>query len=418
MGFLRKSVEEKSAYAALSFNKVMRNYSINRGEMHGVVAGKTTVSVEFSKEQTLIGKVIDVKLDTATVDFDMESKKLLGQKPFSVRLNGLTTRQLRIFLNNKDEKPRGTEGVPTPMITRLLDAFMDKENKDFMALVENENEADYTLVLSNSRLYLSKPNDVFRPLIAPVSDNTTGDAVTGIVHAIRHISQWQYLTDLENHAADALPKDAVKIEVFLVEQDGSETALNLSDTEGVMATLLKKPNTSEWTRKMKVKVTNQSNGDLYVGAFIHALDFSIPEYDLFVDKVVMFEKGESKWLREESSKLPQMIPLERDEQAYWYNLEKTTDAIKFIFSVDNFDASVFKMDGLPQPETPTRTTKGISRGGFGASPEEDVDILKTWNTLNVPVNVINPDYNKVSAADIETMKEIEGLAEFALGLYA
>ncbi len=422
-GFLGKSVEEKSAYAALSFNKAMRNYHINRGEMHGVMAGKTTVAVEFSKEQTLVGKVSDVKLDTATVDFDIETLKLLAQKPFSARLNGLTTRQLRIFLNNKDEKSRGTEAVPTPIITRLLNAFMDKENKDFMTLVEAENEADYTLVLSNGRLYVSKPLDVFRPLIAPVTDKTDEsdkkagdfvDAVANIIDSIRHISQWQYLKDLENYAADALPKDAVNIEVFLVNQDGSETLLKRSNTEGVTATLLEKTN----KRNMKVKVTNQTNGDLYVGAFIHTLDFGIPEYDLFVDKVVMLEKGESKWLREESQRDPKLIPLQREEHIYLYNLEKSTDTIKFIFSVDNFDASVFKMNGLSGPKTLQGNVNGTTRSGIGASPEKDVDIIKTWNTLNVLINVINPDYDKVSANDIEMMKENEELAEFALGLYA
>jgi Caspase domain len=416
-GFIGKSVEEKSSFAALSFNQAMRNYHINRGEMHGVVAGKTTVAVEFSKDKELVGRVTDVELDTATVDFDMESKKLLAQKPFNARLSGLSTRQLRIFLNNKDEMPRGTEGVPTPMIDRLLAAFFDKENKDFMTLVEQEKEADYTLVLSKGRLYLTKPNDVFRPLVAPVGDNaaTNTNAVDALIRNIRHISQWQYLTDLENHSASALPKDALKIEVFVVEQDGSETLLQRSDTEGVTATLLQKPNTGAWFRK--VRVTNQTQKDLYVGAFIQALDFGIPNYDLFSDKVVMFEKGESMWLRQESQRDPQLIPLQLEEAAYWYNWEKTTDIIKFIYSVDQFDASVFKMNPLTLPDTPTRSAPTL-KGGIGSSPEEDVAIVQTWNALNVPIHVKNPSFNKVSLNDMNAMKNNVALAEFALGLYA
>lgn len=426
MGFIGKSVDEKSAFAALSFNKAMRNYHINRGEMHGVVAGKTTVTVEFSKDKELVGRVTDVELDTAAVDFDMESKKLLAQKPFNARLNGLSTRQIRIFLNNKDEKPRGTEGVPAPMIDRLLAAFFDKENKDFMALVEQEKEADYTLVLSKGRLYLTKPNDIFRPLVAPVGDNsaTNTNAVDALIRNIRHISQWQYLTDLENHSASALPKDVLKVEVFVVEQDGSETLLQRSDTvtdsfgEGVTATLLQKTNSDSWFRNMKVRVTNQTNKDLYVGAFIQALDFGIPDYDLFSDKVVMFEKGESMWLRQESRRDPQIIPLQLEEAAYWYNWEQTTDIIKFIYSVDLFDASVFKMNPLTLPDTPTRSAPVTLRGGIGASPEEDVDITQTWNALNVPIHVKNPSFNKVSLNDMNAMKNNESLAEFALGLYA
>lgn len=124
------------------------------------------------------------------------------------------------------------------------------------------------------------------------------------------------------------------------------------------------------------------------------------------------------WLRQESKRSPLLIPLQLEEAAYWYNWEQTTDIIKFIFSVDPFDASVFKMNALILPETPTRSAPVTLKGGIGTSPEEDVDIAHTWNALNVPIHVKNPSFNKVNLNDINSMQKNDALAEFALGLYA
>ncbi len=75
------------------------------------------------------------------------------------------------------------------------------------------------------------------------------------------------------------------------------------------------------------------------------------------------------------------------------------------------------MNALTLPETPTRSAAVTTKGGIGSSLEEEVVIEKTWNALNVPIHVKNPSFNKVSLNDINSMKNKETLAEFALGLY-
>ena len=403
-GFLCKNIADKGRFASLSFTEGDKQYRINRGTLDGVQSGKTTVAVEKG-DKILRGVVNKVALDFSTVTFDNDTKIELGTKDYSVLLDNLATRQIKLFLDL--EREAATNALKTIIINAL-------DGMKTVAVMDTEATADYVLRANGTHLFITNPNDSFRPILKPIALNTTNPVVS-LQTYLQQMASWHYLTELENTAADALPKTALKVEVFTFEKEGSEKPFAVSDTEGVMVNL-EKSSDGSWGRTFKIKITNQTNDDLYVGAFIHGVGFGINKKYLLGDDVVLLEKGNSKWLRDEGKKSPTLIPFSREEHFYWYNWAKYTDIIKFVFSTQPFDNQAFKLDELALPFVPDGDRAvGVAKGIGDADDEEPV--LRTWNAKNLVFNSINPDFNKVTSDDIDKMKSEAQTAYFANNLY-
>jgi lysophospholipase L1-like esterase len=452
MGFLTKNYDAFLRQANLTFNPMERKYFVNRGKMHGVQAGVTIVIADLPTGDRHIGKVEKVRLDESVVVFDLEGKKAIGQTPQYVQLEHLQTRQIGIRLINKNATALGAVDSDKALIDNLLAAFEQTENSGFMALVEHKGSdtvheassgegrqnADYDLILSGDTLHLTKPDDPFRPLASPI--NARGSKAVGIVIAdLQQIAQWHYLTELKNTDAAALPEEALKVELFLENELGDFEFLDADYTEGVSIALFKNP-TDGWERKAKIRVTNQTDRDLYVGGFIHSSDFSINSANMFSDEVVHFEAGESKFLFHEANKeeWQDIVRFSQEPHVYWYNWQVITERIHFIFSPEEFDASGYAITkALPSPILPQEKTKSISRksrGGItgGDQAEETAEaVIPSWNRLSLDFHIQNPEYNAVKPeniirmlANLEDPEDFDSLsldekflAECALGLY-
>lgn len=404
-GFLGKDVTDKAHFALMTFTPGDKQFRVNRGAADGVEAGKTTVQVELDGK-ILRGGIQTVDLDTSTVLFKAEDSQILGIKDHDVTLDNLTTKQLKIYLALE------RDAAPNQLKKEIIATF---DGLNAVTIADEEANSDYVLRANGSQLYITRPNDAFRPLFKPIN-NSDPNALEAMKECLKQMSKWHYLMALENKASDALPKTALKVEVVILEANGTETALPFSDTEGAHLTLIKNEK-GKYGRTVKVKITNETDADLYVGAFVCAADFSIDKSYLLPDAVIVLEKGNSKYLRQDLAKDPSLIKLFRDPHYYWYNWEKYTDSIKFVFSPQQFDAQAFGLNSLPPPVVPNGKNRGFGNDRGMGDDEEEIPVLKAWNSKNLAFTTTNPDFDKVTDADKEEMKTLPETAFFGKGLY-
>jgi Caspase domain/GDSL-like Lipase/Acylhydrolase family len=402
-GFLGKAPADAGQGAVMTFNQI-GGYLIDRGAVHGVQEGLTTVQVKLAKG-TVTGKVKDVELDTARVLFSSADAAKIGANGHPVVLGGLATRQLRIHLKSRDAADK--------QLDLLTKALGESEAARFVALENEESKADYTLLFWHGLGYLTRPKDYFRPIARPV-DLGQDSFTFFLVSQLRHLAQWEYLAALQNSGKTALSASALKVEFFIVEASGQEVMVPLKKG-GIELTF--DPVTGggprDFGRKIKVRVTNRSASDLYVSASFHSYSGSVHGNYLIDPSPVMLEKGESKWLRDHKSGT---VSFSLADVPYWYNWEKTNDLIKLTYSTMQFDAAVFNMAALPEPYFP-EDNRIAQRTKFGDDDPTEPASLQGWNAQNIAFVVRNPLYNKLQPDDIKAMMEDDRTRHFALGLY-
>lgn len=406
-GFLKKPVGTTASDATLQYNQA-GEYRINRGAAHHVEAGLTTISFTGKDGKPVTGYVVATTLDSATVKFPSPALSNIERKDYTVQLSGLANRTVRVHLDNRDLSDKSSDA--------LLAALNAPENAAYIALEDDPQKADITLIAWKGMLYLTRANDDFRPLAIP-EEATNPQAIQLIVNQLRHISQWKFTEQLKNKGVNALPEHFLKTEIFAVDAQGKETLIALKDG-AIPIQLYSIPNPNgpgvKWTGSIKVRVTNLSNADLYVGAAYMSSDFGCNVTALLDPIVSTLEPKQSKYLRDHKTGV---IKLKLDETTRLFNWPANKEALKLFYSSEFFDMQPFALSGLPTPD-------GLLTRGKGMDEEEDAEerkpVMNGWNAYTVALSIGNPLYNK---PDMEEIKQYTGanaakqLAHFMNGLY-
>lgn len=407
MGFLKKPAGTTATDANLVFNAA-GEIRIDRGISHHVEPNVTTVTAVGKNGSPVEGKVKSATLDAAVVAFEGSAMANLKREPQAVKLGNLSQRLVRIHVDNRDK--------PNKQLKTTLESLGKVENAPYFAFEDDPTKADYTLVKHHNLYYIALPSDAARPLTMPLrSNNPSLDSI--LAGYLRHISQWKFAEQLRNSGQNALPDSALKIEVFDAE---SGAALEVKD--GAIRPKLSERQTANsplpsWRGSIKVKLTNQTKGDLYVAALYNSYDFSCNTRALLEPAVAMLEKDQSKWLFDHRSN--PVIPLKLDESIRLFNWAESLETLKIVYGSEQFDLSALELGGLPSP------AMLFKRGGLDLEEEnaEAGVALQGWNARNIRLAVANPLYNTVDEAELDALLDknpnpaSSTIAHFVLGLY-
>jgi hypothetical protein len=406
-GFLKKPVGATSSEATLQYNEA-GEYRINRGAAHHVEAGVTTISFTGKNGKPVQGYVTATTLDSATVKFTAPDLANIEKKDYAVQLAGMANRVVRVHLDNRDLSDKDSDA--------LLAALNAPENAAYIALEDDPARADFTLIGWNGMLYFTRANDPYRPLTMPVNIGEK-DFKPLIVNQLRHISQWKFTRELKNKGQNVLPEHFLKTEIFAVDATDKETLMALKDGS-LPVELYSVPNPNgpgvKWTGALKVRITNMSAADLYVGAAYLSSDFSCNVSALLDPMVTTLEPKQSKWLRDHKTGV---IKLKLDESTRLFNWPANEEFLKLFFSSEFFDMQPFAQNALPTPD-------GLVTRGKGLDEEDEATerkpTLNGWNAYTIPLRIVNPlsgkpDMVEISAYTGETASK--QLAHFMKGLY-
>lgn len=417
MGFLKKPAGATADQAQLIYNQA-GEYRLDRGILQHVEPGVTTVTIPSSNAHPITGLVTSADLDSAVVGFSHDDLMLLPRSTQPALLANLSNRVVRIQLINKD--------LPDQYLRPLLDVLNQPGNTAYFAFEDDERQADYALVLWRGMAYLVQPGDLFRPLVLPVKTKSLG-AAEKIAGQLRHISQWKFTEGLKNSAASPLPVDHLKVEFFSVAADGvTETPVAATPNGELHLDLTQRANLNapgqRWAASLKVKITNQSDADLYVAAPYCSYDFSCATSALLNPPVVMLSKGESKWLRDHKNSV---INFKLNDTVRLFNWPESTETLKFLFSVLPFE----NIAGLELPALPAPTDLVKKRSSMEEEEEGDrggkQQKLQSWNSRDFKIVIANPLYNQVDKGEMDSIFSTQNgeqeaaadLAHFMIGLY-
>ena len=385
LGFLKKPIGANATQAQLIYNQT-GEYRLDRGIIHHVEPGVTTVTATGTDGRAITGTVTSAELDAAVVEFSPTDLSNLPRTAQSATLSNLSNRTVRVQLVNKD--------LTDQYLKPMLDALNQPENATYFAFEDEEEKADYALVLWKSMAYFVRPGDLFRPLVLPIKTKlaNAGEKIAG---QLRHISQWKFAEGLTNNAASPLPASLLKVEFFAVDADGvTETQLPVDQAGIVRPALTQRPD-GKWKSTIKVKLTNQGEADLYVAAPYCSYDFSCDTTALLNPSVVMLGQGESKWLRDHRDSV---IPFKLNETVRLFNWPESRETLKLLFSIVPFE----NIGALELPALPAPTQLVRKRGNLADDDEEDDrggkrQKLQNWNALSFQLILKNPLFDHPEA---------------------
>ncbi len=418
MGFLKKPAGATATQAQLLYNQA-GEYRLDRGILHHVEPGVTTVIAKGTDGQPINGLVISAELDAAVVQFPHQALANLPRAAQSITLANLSNRVVRIHLVNKD--------LSDKYFQPLLDVLNQADNAAYFNFEDEEKQADYTLLLWKGMAYFVRPGDLYRPLVLPVKTKLA-KAGEKLAQQLRHISQWKFAEGLRNQGQNALPTSHLKVEFFVVDADGvTETPLMPDQSGTIRPVLTQRPNPNapgqRWATSLKVKITNQSNADLYVAAPYCSYDFSCNTTALLNPAVTMLNRGDSKWLRDHRDSV---INFKLNDTVRLFNWPESIETLKLMYSNVPFE-NIAALD-LPALAAPTELgTKRSSldddeRGGNRQK-------LLGWNSRDFQIVIANPLYNqpgvgpergemeRVFDPNTPPSEEDADLAHFLTGVY-
>jgi hypothetical protein len=407
--FLNKKEAGKPLFGMISHNS-KDGWILDMGAIHGISnqAKKIKVSAEDESEvfEAKIGKIESSWTEVLFEEND--TKKLDKNEVYYGSIEGFLSAPIQVYLNNFDRDEEAKK--------RLKDLIEEKGKNLFFT--EDEKGADYTVQMAFGRYHITEPEDIFRPLVMPTEDNSKEAAELAFSH-LNHISQWEYVKNLENNGDNQLPRDAIKVEVFKVIKDeaGQEQLELLSFTgeDEILTSLEKKGN--EYESTFRIKLTNMSSYKLWVSFIYLYKDFSAdPEW--FANLVQELEpreahqeEGGSVWVLEDQPN----IYFGLEDSTRIFNWAEDVSYFKVIASRQEFDVRQLKMEGLPDPAELAMRSRGQARAGRKGTKEKEAE-ADAWMTRFFTIRLHNPFYNRVSQKQLGEWMETEA-AEFVYHLY-
>jgi hypothetical protein len=410
-GFLKKTVGAGDDTANLVYNK-KTGWRIDRGVLHGVAQGVTTVYWEQNGESES-WPVGAVELDGASVP----GVSGIEKKEYKVKLSGLATQTVRLHLVNKNASRAEVQAI--------VNALTTGENANLVLFDDNKDSADYSLVLWNDLYYVTRPGDLFRPIFRPIPAGEKG--VEALARSVRHISGWLLLNGLENKDSAALAAHALRVEFNRLDANGTETPLvfdahNTADLQYELS-----PESKKWTGKIGVRFTNTTAATKLYVALLYQKDEFGSTSKLLEPNVMELNAGESKPLERKGKNY---LPMVFDPNMRWYNVPFFTDTFKVIVSAQPFETTGLERSALPDPMNPVTLAAELERmrgeveakkgGGFDPDEEEVAKPqLSGWTAYTYRLRRLNPEPGAITAQEVQAMLEAgDELAHFALGLYA
>ncbi|MBW4670377.1 MAG: caspase family protein [Cyanomargarita calcarea GSE-NOS-MK-12-04C] len=399
--FLGGATGERANYFTLSYDKqIYHNWVINGGVLHGVLPssngetllaifpqGSTTEQLRQISNAICPAKVSEVMTEASKVELLDGSTYLSQEEPYWAVVTDVPLPQLKVYFLGDDA------GV---VLARQALLSAD-ENKPSLFVTEAESDVlpNYYLEATKGQYWIKQVSDK-HPIVAPIPEilDTQGYTRQGadkIIKRLEHIARWQNILELKTPATSQVKADDVEMEVIVTSGDNQSDS-SLVNSEMCALYTFKENNWSP--PRVKIKITNNSEQDLYFQIVELAGSYAIEIPQFFVERSSLrLPKKSSIGSTIEGKKLKYVIPKIYLDSG----ITEYSSIFKLIISTREFNASLLEQPGLDSPPT-----RNLSRGLSGAlnrlmnkvysretEPDEE-EYIANWISKSVKVTVIKP----------------------------
>lgn len=381
-GFLNKNTANEPLYGNIVYNP-KTGWIMDIGAIHGIStqAGKVKVRQVGNNTATFEASIQSVKASETILSFDPATEAKLSRDKglYQGYIEDFRSAPVRIFIQNHDKDANAEKSLREKLSGKVKN----------LSLADHEREADYTVQLLEGRMVITQPGNPFRPLVLPrkgYSDSVMEDTLQDLVH----ISQWEYVKNLNNDGPNRLPVDAVAIEFFKAQPDGREVLISPDGNYTVPATFDAQPGAERpFGGNIRIKVRNRSPFPVFVSLLYLSNTFEVYG-DLFSGKVQKLEpaaNGGAVWAFDGSN-----IPLLYEESVEYFNHPDSVNFFKLIVSQQEFHVDSLEQSALADPALLVKPKRSIERGISRPATNAEAD---AWVTLLYTLKMPNPRYDKV-----------------------
>lgn len=369
-----------------------QGWKLTLGAIHGLTAETKTVRItDPETAQSYEGTIGEIEIDSCFVTPHGDLKKL---SVYNGSVEGLLAHRLAVCVQSGD--------TPLRFVKPLLDILV-AETQNYIVAEEEETRADYVVRIEGEAAFITRPSDLFQPLVAPQSLETPNGA-TALAAQLIHLSKWEFLKHLQNRNSNVLPSDVLQLELTV---DDQPCLLDESDA----VTINYKKKNGAWENTMRVTLANTTAKNLYCSVLYLTPDFG-SDAGLLHPSVYLLEPGNSVTLRFGG----QAVPLKLSDVALFYNRQEEVAYLKCISSTEPFDVAALLLEGLPSPPLPGKQGQQPSNG-IGRTRGTRKRSLAGWTTCTITLRLRNPFYNTLPERDKKAMVADSRTAPFAKNLY-
>ena len=362
--FLNKRQESKPLYGNVSFNET-EGWIIDLGAMHGL-NGDATVRVEVGEPARFhLATIREIYSNHAGLRFDKALNTGLDPElSYKGYSTNIFVAPLNIFLGI--DQPRVRDAVFKSITTSLGDQ---------VTFAENTVAADYVLSENNGEVFLSRPAAPAIPILPPIAI-TAPTTATIITNYLKHLTQFEFVKNLQNPNTFLFTSDPVEIQFFQKDDHGRDERIAIRDGDVVPKFVSHAGERRGGS--IRIKLRNKSDRKLYCALLYLTFNFAVM-VKLLKDVVVGLEPNAEVWALDGSE-----IGLTLEEEVVRFNYRESVSTLKLIVSTSDFkqQAVRFELPALPSPLA--TQTKGLDVSSAQYNPREIDDWLTKKYNLKIP----------------------------------
>lgn len=425
--FLGGVAGERINYFTLSYDQQMhRNWVINGGILHGIrptSEGETRIAIfrEGStpeKLQKIENAICEARLSQVFTEVSIaeiidHSSKLSQDKPYWAIVTEVPLPKLKVYF-------QGDDGGVELACTELFKIHAGKPSL-FVQETKSFTDADYYLEVINGQYWIKQPNDK-QPLVAPVPEapdtqGYTQQRANQIIKRLEHIAHWRNILELKTPPTSQIKAGDVEMEVIVT--SGDKQYSSKTETSALRGEYTWKDNKFDPPR-VEIKVTNNSEEDLYFQVVELAGSFAIDIPGFFVERSSIFLPKKSSNPESVNGK---RLKLGINKNYLDSGITEYDTIFKLIVSNREFNASLLQQPGLDSPP-PVNRSSGLS-GTLNrlmdkvytreTEPEED-EYIDNWMTQEVKITLLKPpggvEIKESESTTLLTGVELQGHSTF------
>ncbi|WP_149243074.1 caspase family protein [Dyadobacter sp. 32] len=422
-GFLNRTIDPQKMICEATHN-TKQGWQLNVGAIHGMKS--STKITLFDPQDPKKTFTTTVRKGGVFVDYTLlDAIGLNDDTTYKAEVAGLLMQELVLKLENHDGTLKEMKELADKLLEKTSGGF-SFGGGDGVKNIKKENDsgnskpADYSLHVHSGEMYLTWPDDPYRPLTRPilyVKDDGTKD-ISGTVATLHHVSRWHFIKGLQNEdKPEGFPDQPLTIELTHVKADGTSVPIDVTNDT---AELDYEKAGNEWKGTIQIKVTNTTDQDLYFCAAYLSKEFQC-FLDFIPERVKLLQSGKSIFLGATDKKgvTKDRINLKMGDVEREYNWPQTLEALKFIISTEEFVAEALTLEELPKPWTSADKDKkkSLDTGTRGFDTEEEPVEFSGWGTQTLTLVFKNPVHNQIPASTLKALLDWDETAYYAAGLY-
>ncbi|MEO0897511.1 MAG: caspase family protein [Bacteroidota bacterium] len=396
--FMGEDSGSSLTYGNIAYNVARKQWILDRGELHGVIQGKSLeeenlLFIPLRDKSPIVGRIKESSPGFSIIQFE-ENSEVDPAKTYVGFVGGLFSHELKITAAGHKRT--------YDAVKQYFKKNEDKLRWQNLIWVDTDVEADYVIREAEVQnvsgekdhyLQITLPQDE-RPLAKQMKGLSSETVIETMINDLIVLTKWEFLSRLRNKDEHALPEDAVVISIS--QRNGTEMV-----NPGKML-LPADMSTDKFAFNGKAKPFNEISVSLknnfshplyvacvYMGGYrqqethtVFALKPSILK-----PEVTRLEPGETAFLLSGDP-----IPFIMDAYTVQFNWPYQEIGFKVMASMDDFDIQTMEMDGILAPVLPY-PDRGLDRPLTFHNPKSAVS-NKDWQAWTHWVGLENPYFEQ------------------------